>query len=134
MECKTDYPKKTERIFNNNLRIHQHNFNDQRKRIAQRMNNPRILQIHFHTFRHWKATQLYHQAKDILYVKEFLGHKRIDSTLVYINMEKAIFEHGFSDEFVCKVAKTPEEISGLIESGFEYVAQKDGLMYFRKRK
>jgi integrase len=28
----------------------------QRKKVAQKMNNPRILQIIFHTLRHWKGT------------------------------------------------------------------------------
>jgi len=40
-----------------------------------------------------------------------------------------------SDEWTCKVAKTTEEATPLIENGFEYVATTtDGLMLFRKRK
>jgi len=27
---------------------------------------------------------LYHQTKDILYVKDFLGHKSIDNTMIYV--------------------------------------------------
>ena len=30
--------------------------------------------------------------------------------------------------------KTPEEIKPLVESGFEYVTEREGLIYFRKRK
>jgi len=76
---------------------------------------------------------LYHQTKDILYVKEFLGHRSINSTLVYIQLEQALFDKD-ADSFTCKVAKSPEEIKTLIEAGFEYVTEKDGLIYFRKRK
>ena len=66
-------------------------------------------------------------------VKEFLGHRSINSTLMYIQLEQALFDKN-ADSFTCKVAKTPEEIKLLIESGFEYVTEKDGLIYFRKRK
>lgn len=83
--------------------------------------------------RHWKATMLYHQTKDILYVKEFLGHRKIDSTLLYIQIERVLFKET-SDEFTVKVANEPEEIKALLEVGFEYVCEKDGLMFFRKRK
>jgi len=76
---------------------------------------------------------LYHQTKDILYVREFLWHRSINSTLTYIQLEQALFDKD-ADSFTCKVAKTPEEINPLIESGFEYVTEKEGLIYFRKRK
>ena len=58
-----------------------------------------------------------------------LGHKRIENTLIYTQLVK--FE---SDEYICKVAKTPEEIAQLIEAGFEYVCEHNGLKFFRERK
>ena len=33
-----------------------------------------------------------------------------------------------------KLASKPEEIKALLETGFEYICEKDGLMFFRKRK
>jgi hypothetical protein len=41
---------------------------------------------------------------------------------------------GGKDKFVCRVARNPDEIQALIEAGFEFVLQKDGFAYFRKRK
>lgn len=76
---------------------------------------------------------LYHQTKDILYVKEFLGHKKIEDTLLYVQIAEVIFKET-TDEFTVKVASKPEEISQLLEVGFEYICEKDGLMFFRKRK
>ncbi len=55
------------------------------------------------------------------------------STEVYINIEQAIFEEE-SDDFMAKVAEKREEIKALLEVGFEYVYEKDDLMFFRKRK
>jgi len=53
------------------------NFYKQRKRLASKLQNPRLLRISFHTIRHWKATMEYHETKVILHVMKFLGHKSI---------------------------------------------------------
>jgi hypothetical protein len=76
-----------------------------------------------------------HHVGDTWYVKCFLRHKNIQNTEKYIYIEHVIFGEGAdSDQFISKVAETQEEIKKLIETGFEYVLQKDGLAYFRKRK
>ncbi len=126
-------PKTNERIFPTAYNVIKANFEAQRKRLARKLNNPRLQNITFHTFRHWKATMEYHKTKDILHVKELLGHKDIENTMLYIQVEKALFNED-SSEFTVKVAKTPEEIQSLLEAGFEYVCEKDDLMFFRKRK
>jgi len=127
-------PKTSEKMFGDVVENSKRaSFERSRKRLANKLNNPRLLQIHFHTLRHWKATMLYHQTKDILYVKEFLGHRNINSTLKYVQLEQASFDED-ADSFTCRVAKTPEEIKQLIEAGFDYVIENGGLVYFRKRK
>ena len=105
------------------------NYAKQRARISEKLQSPRLRKISFKTLRHFKATMEYHKTKDILHVMQLLGHKSIRNTLVYthlVNWE--------SDEFISKVATSQKEISDLIEGGFEFVLQKDGLAYFRKRK
>jgi len=100
-----------------------------RKRLAKQLANPNLLRITLHSFRHWKATMEYHKTKDILYVKQLLGHKSIENTLIYthlVNWE--------SDEYMCKVANNIEEAKQLIESGFEYVTDYGDKKLFRKRK
>lgn len=76
---------------------------------------------------------LYHKTKDPYYVKNFLGYKSLRSTEIYINIEQTIFEPS-SDEFTVKVTSKPEEVKALLEMGFEYVCQKDELIFLRKRK
>lgn len=107
-------------------------FTKQRKRITHKLGNPRLLQIHFHTFRHWKATTLYHQTKDILYVMQFLGHKNIKNTLLYIRLAEMISKN--TDEYICKAANTVDEAKALIETGFEFVTDMNNYKLFRKRK
>jgi hypothetical protein len=76
---------------------------------------------------------LYNQTKDILYVKQFLGYRKVETTLLYIQLSEVIFKNK-SVEFTVRVAKTKEEIKALLEVGFEYNCEKDELYYFRKRK
>ncbi|RJS83338.1 hypothetical protein CW706_06060 [Candidatus Bathyarchaeota archaeon] len=68
-----------------------------------------------------------------MHVKYILDHKNIKNTLLYVNLENVIFQNE-SGEFHVKVARTPDEIKALLEVGFEYVCEKDGLLFFRKRK
>jgi len=79
--------------------------------------------------RDWKATMEYQRTRDILHVKKLLGHKRIESTMIYTQLVN--FE---SDEYHVKVAETLDEACPLLESGFEYVTDINGKKIFRKRK
>ena len=65
--------------------------------------------------------------------EEFLGHRKVETTLLYIQLAEVIFKE-ISDEFTVRVANKSEDIQALLEIGFEYVCEKDGLLYFRKRK
>jgi len=127
-------PRTSVRVFGDNPTPYRKSiFQNTRRRLAAKLQNPRLLRISFHTLRHWKATMLYHQTKDILHVKEFLGHRNVDTTLLYIQLAEAIFKET-TDEFTVKVASKLEEIQALLEVGFEYICENGGLLYFRKRK
>ena len=106
-----------------------HNFEHQRKRISAKLKNSRINQITFHTFRHWKATMEYRKTRDILHVKEILGHKSLNSTMLYTQLIS--FK---DDDFTATVAHSEEEACKLIEAGFEYVCDFAQNKIFRKRK
>jgi integrase len=102
-----------------------------RKRLARNLQNPRLMQIHFHSFRHWKATIEYHKTKDILHVRQLLGHRQIQSTLVYTTLVS--FE---TNEYIVKRPTTTKEEDELIVAGFEYVRfdDKEQLPIYRMRK
>ncbi len=58
-----------------------------------------------------------------------MGHKRIKHTLIYTHLIR------FADgEFVSAIAKTVDEARKLVEAGFEYVTEFEGIKIFRKRK
>lgn len=73
-----------------------------------------------------------HYTKDILFVMNFLGHRDIKNTLIYVQIEETLFKHD-SGEFICKVAKNVEDRK-LIEEGFEYVCDFNEVKLFRRRK
>ncbi len=124
-------PKKSIYVFGGtSLEAFHSMFRKQRKRLAHKLQNPRLERITFHTFRHWKATMEYAKTKDILHVKQLLGHRNINSTLIYTQLVN--FE---SDEYYSATAKTTEEAKRLVEAGFEYVCTTpENVMLFRKRK
>jgi len=126
-------PKKNAKVFQGIIESIRRNYIDQRKTAARKFNNPRLLQIKFITFRHWKGTWEYHKTKDVYHVKKLLGHKSLRSTEIYINLEQAVFDD-IKDEYIVKIAETIDEASKLLEVGFEYVTDMDGKKLFRKPK
>ena len=120
-------PKTSQRVFGDGTIYHRKGpFYSTRKRVANKLKNPRLLEISFHTLRHWKATMLYHQTKDPIYVKEFLGHRKRDTTMLYIQLAEALFKDA-TDDFTVKVARSTEETTRLLENGFEY--EKSHIFY-----
>jgi integrase len=105
-----------------------------RKKQAEKLKNPRLLRIGFHTIRHWKATTLYHRTQDPLYVRDFLGHKSMKNTEKYMNIERTIFGGTDNENYTVKVTDKPHEASTYLEQGFEWLGVKDNLIFLRKRK
>jgi integrase len=124
-------PRKNGRVFaSENLDKFRWLYERARNQLSEKLEDPRLHEVAFRSFRHWKATTEYAKTKDILHVKWLLGHKRIENTLVYTHLMN--FE---SDEYCCKVAKTVDEASQRArEAGYEYVTEVDGSKLFRKRK
>ena len=97
--------RKNSRVFGGiTMNAVESNFYVQRKSAAFKLQNPRLKRITFHTFRRWKATMEYHRTKDILHVKQLLGHKDINTTLIYTQIVS--FE---SNEFIPRRARSREE-------------------------
>jgi integrase len=126
--------KKGETLFGPGLvRDKEHSLQAQRERLAEKINNPRLARITFHTLRHWKGTMEYHKTQSPDNVKHSLGHRNLSSTEIYFNMEQALFTEKNQD-FHVKAVATLDEACKLLELGFEYVCEMDGQKLFRKRK
>jgi len=130
-------PRRSTYVFRNpssdsgkSLKDFSRTFSKQRKRAAEKLNNPRLLRISFKTLRHYKATYEYRRTRDIVHVQHVLGHRNIKNTLVYIHL----VNDDDSCEYVSKAASTVAEARQFIESGFDYVTDIEGQKLFRKRK
>ena len=126
-------PKKSSGIFGGSLRTFETSLWNQRKKAAFKLQNPRLTEITYHTFRHWKATMEYHKTHDIFHVQRLLGHRNIQNTAIYITLENGLFQTE-DDQFHVAVAKTLDEACKLVEVGFEYICEMDDAKIFKKRK
>jgi integrase len=107
-------------------------FDRQKTRLADKLQNPRLKLIHFHTFRHYYATRLYNETKSILDVQAKLGHRRIDSTLIYTHIVQFDEE---SQNYHHATATNEKEAGELIDNGWTYIlTTPQNVMMFRKRK
>jgi integrase/recombinase XerD len=109
-------------------------FHNRMIRLAKIHDNPRMLKIHLHTFRHCKALREYHKTKDILHVMDVLGHRKVETTMIYVRLYKQIYKTQQPDQFITKIASTKEERIDLMSDGWDLV-DKEGIdWYFRKPK
>jgi integrase len=119
-----------DRIFPTESENISESYRQLRNRLSEKLQDPTIKQIRLYDFRHFKASMEYHKTKDLLYIKQLLGHKDLRTTLRYTQL----LENLGNDEYHCKTAKTINEATQLIESGFQYVTEIDGTKLFKKRK
>jgi integrase len=126
-------PRTNEYIFGNTpLNGFRWSFDKQKTALAKKLNNPRLKQIHFHTFRHYYATRLYNETKSILEAQSKLGHRRIDSTMVYTHIVEFDEE---SQNYHHAIARDEKEAGELIDNGWTYICTTpQNIMMFRKRK
>jgi len=106
------------------------NYRVMRNNLAEKLSDPSLKTIKLYDFRHYFATNLYDKTKDILLVKQQMGHKKLETTLIYTQLLHLNEE----EEYTTRVAKTIEEDAKLIEAGFQYVTERDGMKLFKKRK
>ena len=120
----------TDKLFKGDSDYYGKTYRAKRNILAKKLQDPTIKQIRLYDLRHYFATTLYHKTKDILHVKQQMGHKKLETTLIYTQLLQ--FEK--DDNYTCKVAQNVEQATQLIENGFEYVTEIDGTRLFRKRK
>ncbi len=120
-----------DKLFKGDSENYGKHFRLYRNRLAKKLNKPELKSIRLYDFRHYFASRLYAKTRDILLVKQQMGHKKIETTLIYtqlLNLHE-------DDEWTCKATTNTKQATELIENGFEYVTTTpDELMLFRKRK
>jgi integrase len=125
-------PRTQKRIFTYKSRgVAGKTFRAMRKRAIQKLGNPELRKIDFYTCRYWKATMEYRRTHDFGCVMVLLGHKSLRYVLLYAQLSEA---YDTDKGYICKEATNRHEAKQLIEAGFEYVMEKEGVSLFRKLK
>jgi len=118
-----------DKLFNGTTDDYGTHYRIMRNQLAKKLNNPTIQTIRLYDFRHYFATMLYAKTRDILHVMQQMGHKEIRTTMIYTQLLNLN-----NDEWTCKTATNVTEATTLIETGFEYIQEIDGIRLYRKRK
>jgi integrase len=101
-----------------------------RKRVAEKLNEPQLKKIPLRNLRHHHATSYYAKCNNILMVMQRLGHKKIETTMLYTQLMALADD----PEYISEGITTATEAKKLIEAGFEYVNTIEGTSLYRKRK
>jgi integrase len=120
-----------QRLFAHTKKI-QYHWRRFRKAAYDKLRDPELLQIRLYDLRHWYATTTYLKTRDIFLVKYLLGHRHIQSTLIYMHVAKGLVN--YTEDYTVKVASTLDEYVNLLETGFEYISDFEGMKVLRKRK
>jgi hypothetical protein len=89
-----------------------------------------IRKIGYKTLRHFKASTLYRETRDILLVQQVLGHRDLRNTLVYTHLLEGQGDEGY----YVKAVSTIAEATALLEQGFSYSNNIGDFALYRKRK
>jgi hypothetical protein len=71
----------------------------------------------------------YYRTRDIIWVKQVLGHKSINNTMRYVSLIPRE-----NDDFIVKIATNKVGRVKLLEEGFELIGKDGNEWYLRKRK
>ena len=118
-----------DKLFNGTADDYGKHYRIMRNQLAQKLNDPTFKNIRLYDLRHYYATILYAKTRDILYVMREMGHNQIRTTMIYTQLLNLN-----DDEWTVKTATNVTEATALIEAGFEYIQEIDGIRLYRKRK
>ena len=88
---------------------------------------PELKQIQLYDFRRFKASKTYHLTRNLLLVKQVLGHKHVEQTENYISL--------FDEQTISWLpvkATTDEEKAECIAQDYPLVTNDNGVFWFKK--
>ena len=101
-----------------------------RGNASRNHNQPDLKKIPMKNLRNYSGAQFYYQFPDPIGVMRHLRHKRMETTMHYL---RAIVLEG-DIQYDCKTATNVKEATELLERGFTYIQDIDGIKIYRKRK
>jgi len=123
-------PKTSKLVFPMKYHTAEQGFRKLRKRLAARLQNPRLLNVSFRSFRHFGGTMLAEYTQgNVLTIQKMLRHKSVLNTMKYIHAVT------FKDEdYEIATATTTDEVKQLGTAGFVKYDEMNGIHFYRKPK
>ncbi len=79
----TNKLRQNDKVFQGDAELYGKYYRQMRNSLADKLHDQTLKTIRLYDLRHYFATMLYHKTRDILYVKQQLGHRRLETTLIY---------------------------------------------------
>jgi len=105
-----------------------------REKASKKLNKPELLKIQLRNLRNYSGERFHKSLpiRDPILVMRHLRHKKLETTMHYIRA--IVLDYEEDDQWISRTSTTIEEDAKLIESGFQYVTEREGIKLFRKRK
>ena len=105
-----------------------------RNRVARNLKQPDLKKIPMKNLRNYSGAHLYLTLpiRDPIAVMRRLRHKKLETTMHYIRGIALTFEEDAN--YICRTSNNIKEDTELIENGFAFVTEREGVKLFRKRK
>jgi hypothetical protein len=105
-----------------------------REKAANKLHKPHLLNIALRNLRNYSGERYYKNLpiRDPIALMQHFRHKKLETTMHYVRA--IILDYEEDDQWICRTSTTIEEDAKLIENGFQYVTERNGVKLYRKRK
>jgi hypothetical protein len=121
------------RVFRPSPRAYYGSYTVHRKKTSDKLNEPLLLKAHLHTYRHIRGTLDVYNHVPLFEVKEKLDQKSISNTEKHAYWNRRLYNEK-SDRYHFAVISTFEQVVKLIENGYEFVTDMEGMKMLGKPK
>jgi hypothetical protein len=105
-----------------------------RAKASEKLHKPQLLNIALRNLRNYAGERYYKSLpiRDPILLMQHFRHKKLERTMHYVRA--IILDYEEDDQWISRISTTIEEDQKLIESGFQYVTERNGTKLYRKRK
>jgi integrase len=117
-------------LFKGNARRYGEHFRRMRNRLAEKLKDQTIRNIRLYDLRHHYITKKLRKIQNAEFVRQIVGHKRLDTTQKYFHLLA-----NTNGEWIVEGTTDKERAKQLLASDFTYqLTTPDGTMIFKKSK
>lgn len=117
-------------LFRGDARRYGEHFRRMRNRLAFKLNDPSIKTIRLYDLRHYDVTKKLRKVQNAKFVRQIVGHKRLDTTQKYFHLLANV-----NGDWIVERTTDKERAKQLSAADFTYqLTTPDGTMLFRKAK